>query len=206
MKNICAQVDVAKKYGALVCAALLLGATCTAASPITVGSFSVLNDTTDPLFVGPTLVVTNDSVLAGVPATFGSLHLVFDLSDLSILDFTLTDSLGPGAIDSNGLTDLLGNSLLPDLGTVLDAYLTLTLLDPATSATLAGVVSFGPTARMSDFTDGSTLAIQFDPAVPTGPSPIPEPMSLVLVGGGLAACAVRKRWAVRRLPPGCRPL
>ena len=197
MKEICARLVVARKYGALVCAAWLLSVTCTAASPITVGSFSVLNDTDDPRFVGPTFVITNDSVLAGLPATFGSLHLVFDLSDLSTLDFALTDVLGLGATDSNGLADLLGNSLLPDLGTVLDAYLTLTLLDPTTSAALAGLVSLGPTPRMTDFTNGSTFAIQFDPAVPTGPAPIPEPMSLVLVGGGLAACFVKKRRARR---------
>jgi hypothetical protein len=192
-----ARLVLTAKHGALVCAAWLLSVTCTAASPITVGSFSVLNDTTDPLFVGPTFVVTNDSVFAGLPATFGNLHLVFDLSDLSTLDFALADALGPGAIDSNGLTDALGNSLLPDLGSVLDAYLTLTLLDPATSVALAGLLSLGPTPRMSDFTDGSTFAIQFDPAVPTETAPIPEPMSLLLVGGGLAACAVKKRWARR---------
>ena len=195
MKDICAQFVVTVKYGALVCAAWLLSATCTAASPITVGSFSVLND---PFLAGPTFVVTNDSVLTGLPVTFGNLRLVFDLTDLSTLDFSLTGALGPAAtIDSNGLADGNGNSLLPDLGTVLDAYLTLSLLDPATSAALAGLVSFGPTARMSDFTDGSTFAIQFDPAVPTEPAPVPEPMSLLLVGGGLAACALKKRWAAR---------
>jgi hypothetical protein len=193
MKDVRARFVVAVKYGALVCAAWLLSVTCTAASPITVGSFSVLND---PLLVGPTFVVSNDAVLVGLAATFGNLHLVFDLSDLSTLDFALGDVLGPGGTDSSGLADVNGNSLLPDLGTVLDAYLTLTLQDPTTSAALAGLVSLGPTARMTDFTDGSTLAIQFDPAS-TGPAPIPEPMSLLLVGGGLAACAVKKRWARR---------
>ena len=72
--------------------------------------------------VGLLLGATNDSVFAGLPLTFGSLHLVFDLIDLSSMDSALAGALAPGAaIVSNGLTDALGQSRLPDLGTVVNA-------------------------------------------------------------------------------------
>jgi len=201
MRALGARFAVTMKYSALVCAAWLFSATCTIAAPITLGTFEVLNDTSDPLFAGPTFLVTNDSALAGIPATFGDLHLVFDLLDLSTQDFLLTDALDPaaGGIDSNGLVDGFGASLLPDLSTLLDAYLTLTLLDPVTHAVLAGTVSLGPldppacdgcTTRMLDFRDQSTLAIQFDQT-----TPVPEPATLILMGGGLATLAGRRKRA-----------
>ena len=82
MRAVGARFAVTMKYSALVCAAWLLSATCTIAAPITIGTFEVLNDTSDPFFAGPTFLVTNDSALAGIPATFGDLHLVLDLVDL----------------------------------------------------------------------------------------------------------------------------
>ncbi len=199
---------VTVKRCALVAAAWLLGVTCTAASPITIGSFSILNDTSDPFPAGPTFVVTNDSALAGLAATFGDIHLIFDLQDLSSLDFSLSNILGSGPVtagDSNELTDGLGQSLLPDLGTVLDAYLTLTLMDAVTNAILPGTISLGPadpscagcTARMTDFSDGSGLAIRFDASAPGDTAPVPEPMSLLLMGSGLAAYAAGRRLRTR---------
>jgi hypothetical protein len=193
MKSFRASFGAPLRCAALIGTGLLLGATGAAASPISVGTFEVLNDTADPFFAGPTFLVTNDSAFAGLPVTFGNLHLVFDLIDLSSVDFALTGALAPSAtIDSNGLTDGLGQSLLPDLSAVVDAYLTLSILDPTTSAALAGIVSFGPSARMTELADGSTRTIQFDPSS-TGPAPVPEPMSIFLVGGGLAVCAVKRR-------------
>jgi hypothetical protein len=205
MSDLRARFATTAKYAALVGAALLVSATCTLAAPITVGTFELLNDTTDPFFAGPTFVVTNnsvDTVFPGFSAVFGSLHLVLDGLDLSTQDFVLTDALAPSsAIQSDGLVDAFGQSLLPDLTTLADAYLTLTLLDPVTLTQLAGTVSLGPTdpslcsgctTRMTDFSNGSTLAIQFEPA-PTDVAPVPEPMSLVLVGSGLAACGAARR-------------
>ena len=207
MRIVRARFVVTMKHCAMVCAASLLSVVCAAASPVTIGTFELQNDSTDPFFTGPTFLVTNDSALAGYAATFGDIHLLFGLDDLSTLDFALTGVLGSGgSIDSNGLTDVLGQSLLPDLGSVISAYLTLTLVDAITHAVLPGSLSFAPTNpplcgnctnRMTDFTHGSTLAIQFDPAVPGDASPIPEPMSLLLVGSGLAACAAKKRWRSR---------
>ena len=205
--NVRARFVVTMKYCAFVAAAWLLSATYTAASPITIGTFSIQNDTTDPFFTGPTFVVTNDSALAGLEAVFGDIHLIFDLQNLSSLDFSLASFLGSGgAVDSNGLADALGQSLLPDLGTVLDAYLTLTLLDAVTNAILPGTFSLGPTDpalcagctdRMTDFTHGSALAIQFDASVPVDTAPVPEPMSLLLMGSGLAAYAAGRRLRTR---------
>ena len=204
MRNIRARFVVTLKYSALVCAAWLLSATCSVAAPITVGTFQVLNDVNDPFFAGPTFIVTNDSVDAmfpGFAATFANLHLVFDVFDLPTQSFSLTDALEPGAIDSNGLADEVGQSLLPDLSTVMGAYLTLSLLDAGTGQALLGTVFLGPTTppqclgcttRMTDFTDLSMLAIRFDPA-----TPVPEPASLLLVASGLAAYAVKKRWLPR---------
>jgi hypothetical protein len=173
MRAVRARFVVTVKHCAIVCAAWLLSVVCTSASPITIGTFEFQNDISDPFLAGPTFVVTNDSALAGFAATFGDIHLLFGLDGL---------------------------------GSVLDAYLTLTLLDSLTSAVLPGTLSLaatnpplcvGCTNRMIDFTHGSTLAIQFDPALPGDASPIPEPMSLFLVGSGIAACAAKKRWLSR---------
>ena len=211
MKNIRARFVVTLKYGALLCAAWLLSATCSVAAPITVGTFQVFNDPFDPLANGPTFAVNNgsvDSVFPGFAATFADVHLLFDLRDLPTLDFALI-GMGPGGstepgggVDSGGLVD----PALPDLSTVISAYLTLTLLDPLTNAVLAGTVSLGPTTpspqcagcttRMTDFTDGSMMAIRFDPA-----TAVPEPASLLLVGSGLAAYGVKKRWLSRAERP-----
>jgi hypothetical protein len=202
-----ARFAVTVKRCALAAAAWLLGVTCTVASPITIGTFEIQNDTSDPFFTGPTFVVTNDSGLAGLAATFSDIHLLFDLQDLTSLDFSLASLLGSAqAVDSGGLADALGQSLLPDLGTVLDAYLTFTLLDAVTNAILPGTLSLGPTDpalcsgctdRMTDFTHGSTLAIQFDAQAPVDTAPVPEPMSLLLLGSGLAAGAAARRWRTR---------
>lgn len=211
MTDLRARFAMTMKCAALTGAALLFSATCTLAAPITIGSFSILNDTSDLFSAGPTFVVTNDSALVGLAATFGDIHLIFDLQDLSSLDFSLSNILGSGPVtagDSNELTDSLGQSLLPDLGTVVDAYLTLTLLDAVTNAILPGTISLGPADplcagcpdRMADFSDGSGLAIRFDASVPTDTAPVPEPMSIVLVGSGLAACAAARRR--RKATPG----
>jgi hypothetical protein len=142
--NVRARFAVTMKYCAFVAAAWLLSVTCTAASPITIGTFSIQNDTTDPFFAGPTFVVTNDSALAGLEAVFGDIHLIFDLQNLSSLDFSLASFLGSGgAVDSNGLADALGQSLLPDLGTVLDAYLTFNAI-PAPLTIFCGVHKLEP--------------------------------------------------------------
>ena len=50
---------------------------------------------------------------------------------------------------------------------------------------------------MTDFTHGSTLAIQFDASVPGDTAPVPEPMSLLLMGSGLAAYAAGRRLRTR---------
>jgi len=85
-------------------------------------------------------------------------------------------------------------------------YLTFTLLDAVTNAILPGTLSLGPTDpalcsgctdRMTDFTHGSTLAIQFDAQAPVDTAPVPEPMSLLLLGSGLAAGAAARRWRTR---------
>jgi hypothetical protein len=204
--NIRARLVAATRHVALACAALLVSVTCAVASPITVGTFEVQNDALDPFFTGPTFVVTNDSTFSGIDAIFADIHLLFDLDDLSTQDFLLTPALGPGeAIDSNGLTVDPAQPALPDLGSVLGAYLQMTLLDSVTSAVLSGTFSLAPTnpplcagctTRMTDFTNGSTLAILFEPGLPDG-TPVPEPASLFLMGTGIAAVAVRKRWLSR---------
>jgi hypothetical protein len=177
---------VIMKYCAFICATLLLCAAPAAAAPLTVGTFEVSND-----FFGSAFSVTNDSAF-----TFGDLHLLFDLTDASNLDFVLTDVLLPvSSIDSNGLVDGFGQSALPDLGTVQDAYLALTILDPLTNAVVPGMFSLVPTDpslcvgctdKMSDFADQSTLAIQFDAASPT---PVPEPPTLMLFATALMMVA-----------------
>jgi PEP-CTERM motif len=207
MNNIRERFVVMLTHLKLVPAVLLLSVTCAAASPITIGTFEIQNDVLDPFFAGPTFVVTNDSAFAGMAATFADIHLLFGLDDLSTLDFLLTASLGAGeAIDSNGLTIDPAQSLLPDLGTVLGAYLHMTLLDSVTSAVLSGTLSLAATdpplclgcsTWMSDFTNGSTLAIRFDPELPGDGTPVPEPASLFLMGGGIAALAAKKRWLSR---------
>jgi hypothetical protein len=211
MQDIRARFIVTLRYSALVCAAWLLSVTCTAASPITIGTFQFQNEPPDPFATDPTFVVFNDSAFAGYAAIFADIHLLFDLTDLSTRDFALIGSGADGStvpgqsVDSSGLVDdLTFLSRLPDLGTVLDAYLTLTLLDPLTNMALAGVVSLGPanppdcdgcTTRMTDFAGTSrTMAIQFEP---TDATPVPEPASLLLVGSGVAAFAVKKRWLSR---------
>jgi hypothetical protein len=207
MKRVRARFVTATRRLALICGVLLLCVTAAAASPITIGTFEIQNDTSDLGYTGPTFVVTNDSAFAGHAATFGDVHLRLTLTDSSALDFLLSDAVTPGgSVDSNGLIDALSQSLLPDLSTVLDAYITLTLLDQLTSALLPGTVSLGPTDpllcldctnRMTSFTHGSTLAIQFDSEGPVDTAPIPEPASLLLVGSGILSYAARKRWLSR---------
>jgi hypothetical protein len=47
---------------------------------------------------------------------------------------------------------------------------------------------------MTDFAGTSrTMAIQFEPDT----TPVPEPMSLLLMSGGIAVFAARKRWLSR---------
>ena len=69
-----ARFAVTVKRCALVAAAWLLGVTCTVASPITIGTFEIQNDTSDPFFTGPTFVATNDSGLAGLRQSKEAYH------------------------------------------------------------------------------------------------------------------------------------
>lgn len=192
------RLTVVRRIAVALCVGVIaLAATRADAAPVLVGQFFLTNDPTVNLF-DPTFWVENDSS-ATTPETFTNVQLWMDVSDglggITTDEFSLATSLAPGdpAVNSNGLVDPVSfSSLLPDLSTVQSAWITLSTSDP-------GVISLGQPGcvgcTMTNFGDGSTLAIYFDPASTTS---VPEPGTMALFGSGLLVAVLMKRRTIVR--------
>lgn len=99
----------------------------------------------------------------------------------------VTTDLPPEALSAagNGLSIRVPAALLPSQGLSPDAY----------TVNLWPRIAGGDATNISDFApDDSNFAVtNASPATPGGPSPVPEPASLLLFGAGLAGLAAARR-------------